>query len=424
MPDAYQAMFRTVRDSYAELADAQEKTVLANVEKAMNIGLDRAKQRLDDDLAQIRDDGLTGAEARDARDEAEARFAAAKRRHGWGKNARMSALRAQFESNRVPGPYFPLMRFGNYFVTIRDEEGKVISFDRFKSERKQMAFAAEQRRVEGQTVQAGVMDDSAMLKEQVDPTFVADIEEMVGDAINDPKVMDQIWQRWLETLPDYSIRKSRIHRKGTPGFSADAFRAFGHQMFHGSHQLARLTYALDMQKTIDDAKREADVTADPNRARLVVNEMDKRHQFAMNPTGSAWAQAASSAAFVYYLGVTPAAAMVNITQTTVVGIPILAAGFEKGSLYDSDGWPLDITDTEVICHLLHGADNGPVVTAMQIEKTYPEVGLYRATATIAETREWPVDVLFGLVSYRTEPGTWYRASLFKIYAARETGHAC
>lgn len=78
----------------------------------------------------------------------------------------------------------------------------------------------------------------------------------------------------------------------------------------------------------------------------------------------------------------------------------------------------------MICHLLHGADNGPVVTAMQIEKTYPEVGLYRATATIAETREWPVEVLFGLVSYRTEPGPWYRASLFKIYAARETGHAC
>ncbi|MEZ5674539.1 MAG: PLxRFG domain-containing protein [Thalassovita sp.] len=50
----------------------------------------------------------------------------------------------------------------------------------------------------------------------------------------------------------------------------------------------------------------------------------------MNPQGSAWAQTLTSAAFVYYLSMTPAAALVNLTQTTVVGVPIMGAYWGKG----------------------------------------------------------------------------------------------
>lgn len=172
---------------------------------------------------------------------------------------------------------------------------------------------------------------------EVDPKFVADIEELIGGAFEDSQIGDLIWQRWLETLPDYSVRRSRIHRKGRAGFSGDAFRAFGHAMFHGSHQLARLTFGIDLQKSLDEAGREAAASDDPNRQSAVVEEMVRRHEFTMSPTGAPWSAAATSAAFVYYLGVTPAAAMVNISQTTVVGIPILAAGFKKATATQAAG---------------------------------------------------------------------------------------
>lgn len=42
-----------------------------------------------------------------------------------------------------------------------------------------------------------------------------------------PEVMDAIWQRWLETLPDQSIRTSKIHRKGRQGYSKDAVAPLG-----------------------------------------------------------------------------------------------------------------------------------------------------------------------------------------------------
>lgn len=332
LPEAFQAMFSKVRDTYGELGTAIEDAVISNAEKAMKIGIDRAKIQHQEDLDQIRDDGLQGDERREALNVADAKLEAAKKRAGWNKSARLAALRAKFESNRLDGPYFPLARFGQFFMTVRDEEGKVVSFSRFETENAQKKAAAQAKADKLGEVTIGVLSDAGAMRDQVDPNFVADIEEILGEAATDPAVMDMVWQRWLETLPDTSVRRSRLHRKGTPGYDTDAFRAFARQMFHGSHQLARMTYALDMQKALEDARRQAGETTDPNRAGLVVTEMERRHEFTMNPTGSAWAQRATSAAFVYYLAVTPAAALVNVTQTTMVGIPILSAGFPKSSI--------------------------------------------------------------------------------------------
>jgi len=332
LPEAFRAMFSTVRDTYDDLGSAFEKAILDNAAKAMKIGLQRAEIRYQQDLDAVRDDGLTGQERDDAIQVAEDRLTAAKKRAGWNKQARLAALRSKFETQRLDGPYFPLARFGNFFVTVRDEEGKVISFSRFETENQQQREAAAARKQKGVEVTIGTLSDANALRGQVDPNFVADIEEILGEVTEDKTVMDMVWQKWLETLPDLSVRRSRLHRKGTKGFDGDAFRAFGRQMFHGSHQLARLTFALDMQKSLEDGRREAAQTSDPNRAGLIINEMERRHEFTMNPTGSAWAQLASSAAFIYYLAITPAAAMVNITQTSIVGIPVLAAGIRGASV--------------------------------------------------------------------------------------------
>jgi len=183
-------------------------------------------------------------------------------------------------------------------------------------------------------VQHGVMKDSASLKAQVDSTFVADVERILAESGADFQVMDVVWQRWLETLPDQSIRTAKIHRKRREGWNRDAFRAFSKHMFHGAHQLARLKYAIQMEDMIEEARLEARRPDDPNRLGLIVNEMDKRHKFTMEPIGSAAVASMSNLAFVWYLGATPAAALANISQTTVVGVPVMAARFKGASVAD------------------------------------------------------------------------------------------
>lgn len=328
LPPAFKKTYITVRDAYTELGDAFEKAIEENAEKAMTVAVRRAERAHKKKMDEIRDDGLTGRARAEAIAAADAELKTAKMMNAWSKKARLNSLRARFESNRLSGPYFPLARFGDFYVTLRDKGGKVLSFSRFEKASDQRKFAAE-KRAEGYAVETGVVKEMSA-RSAVDPGFVADVESLLDEINADEQVMDEIWQRWLHTLPDMSLRLNKLHRKGTPGYSADAFRAFGNHMFHGAHQLARLKYSLDMGEALDVAEQEARESDTPERAGLIVKEIERRHEYIMNPKGSAWAQAMTSAAFVYYLSMTPAAALVNLTQTTVVGIPILGAFHGKG----------------------------------------------------------------------------------------------
>lgn len=340
LPEAYRAMYERVRDDYKALNDEFEKTLLANIEKAQGVALRRAEQAHADRLREIADEGLAGREKADAIAEANRRLASVTRRSGWGKRAKAADLRKQFETQKVAAPYFPLARFGQYFVTARDKDGKVVHFSRHESPgvtpwiKAQRAVGAQTQETQaeakaaleaqGLAVEIGTIGETST-RDMVDPQFVADIEGILADAGIPDGVMDAVWQRWLETLPDLSVRKSRIHRKGTPGYNPDAFRAYGFQMFHGSHQLARLRFASEMTEALEAAQRQAGKAEDPVRAGLIADEMKRRHDFVMNPRGAVWAQALSSAAFIYHLGMSPAAGVVNLTQTSIQGPAILGA---------------------------------------------------------------------------------------------------
>ena len=332
LPSEFQALYPEVRAQYDKLGDDFEKAILENIQNATRIGLKRAERAHRKEMERIRDEGLEGAEKDTAIEAADAKLTAAKKRGGFGAKARIQTLRKLFESNKLKGPYFPLARFGTYFVTIRDENGAVTSFSRFAKESQQQAFMREMKDAGEARIEFGTIDQSAKLRSQVNPAFVADMEALMSEAGAPNEVLDMIWQRYLETLPDQSIRTSKIHRKGRAGYNNDALRAFGSHMFHGAHQLARLKYGLVLEEHLNDAEEEARRADNPNRALLVVAEMKKRHDFAMNPTGSSVVASMSSLAFVWYLAATPAAALANISQTTVVGAPILSARFQKAGL--------------------------------------------------------------------------------------------
>lgn len=329
-PEA-RGIYTEVRDTYTALADAYEGVLMGNMEKAINVRIKKAEREHRRELRRIRDEGLTGQAKIDALDEANRRLKAARTKTAWNRKARITQLRQQFEMERLAGPYFPLARFGNLFVTVRDKKGKVISFSRFEKAADQREFADLMRADPQQSVQVGTLNDAASLRKAVDANFVADVEDILAELPNADKIKDEVWQRYLDTLPDFSIRKNRIHRIGRAGYTSDALRAFGNSMFHGSHQLARLAHTFDMEEALDAAREQAENTKDPVRDGMVVNEMEKRHQFIMNPTGGALANAVTQASFIYFLSASPKAAFVNMFQTAVMGVPVLAANDGKWS---------------------------------------------------------------------------------------------
>ncbi|WP_421925290.1 PLxRFG domain-containing protein [Neoaquamicrobium sediminum] len=339
LPPAGRDLYNKVRDTYRQQAEETDKILLDNVRKAQKIADDRAEAQFLEELDRIDRARMQPSAKKMAIEDAKRAHAAARTKAQWSMKARLTRLRIAFEASRVQPPYFPLARFGRYYALVRDVDGGVLSFSKREKAADRDRLAAELRRAYPTAkIEVGVMDENEKAREAMDPRMVAEIETLVGGAGIDPSttaaLLDSIWQRYLETMPDLSARKRFIHRKGTAGFDVDAMRAFAHHMFHAAHQTARLTYGLELQENLNRSVDQARKSDDPTRGVTLTNELKKRHDWVMNPTSAKWSTTINSISFAWMLGATPAAAIINMTQTPMLGIPILGArlgGMAKAS---------------------------------------------------------------------------------------------
>lgn len=286
-PEA-QRIYRTVRDSYAARADAMQQALIERI-GGLELPADERKALAD-------------------------------------------RVRAHFESARVQAPYFPLARFGNYWVAAERDGQK---------EFRMMENRAQQRRVQGAyaaagwTTKAGAKIDMARAIDGASSNFMAQVTQTLADNGVRPDVADEIYQLYLRTLPDLSVRKQFIHRKGVAGYDEDALRAYAAHMNHGAYQLARLENTHKMEGMLRSMREDVKALAEEGgvnavKAARAMAEVDKRHEWVMNPKDAAWVQRVSAANFAYYLGATPAAALVNLTQGAITTFPALAARYGWG----------------------------------------------------------------------------------------------
>ncbi len=242
------------------------------------------------------------------------------------------------------GVYFPLARFGQYVVVVKGADGKVENVSRAETMaeadamRKQLlgAFPADRGFTVGKVLKS---KDFVAERDSVGRGFMEQLYGVLDKqgmtAMQRAELEDALGQLYLSSLPDLSWAKHGIHRKGTPGFSQDARRAFAQNVFHGASYLAKLRYGDQLQDQLADMQRRVDAGAgeadfDSVRAQQVVDEMAKRHDAAMNPKTNAISTALTSLGFMFHLGLSPASAMVNLTQTALVAYPVMAARWGFG----------------------------------------------------------------------------------------------
>lgn len=279
-------IYREFRDSYKDRSDAIEKALIARINDA--------------DVPQGHKDKI------------------------------IAVIRSQFESQRLQGVYFPLQRFGRYFVAAeRGETPVFLMFERLT----ELEGAVKDLRARGFKINAQGLKSAGKAQDAPSGTFVGEIIMALQKGGVSEKMQDEIYQLYLQTLPELSMRKHAIHRQAVPGFDPDAVRAFAFNMHHGAHQLARLRYAHKLQAVLtmlqqhQDALRKED-GADTRKiaaADAILGELARRHEWIMNPTDNQVTSLVSSFGFIYYLGLTPAASLVNLTQTALVSFPYLAS---------------------------------------------------------------------------------------------------
>jgi hypothetical protein len=267
------------------------------------------------------------------------------------KGKLIAQITQTFQEAQQLGVYFPLMRYGNYWLRIG--KGKSSEFYMFESAAARNNYARKRAEElnqdydeiladgtfevgdELQTMRNDIVESSQMLKDifkaiegnaQVDPvtgrTSITDV-----DAIK-----DQVYQMYLMTLPDRDIRKKFTHRQGKTGFSADVLRNFITSQHTAANQLARLAYADEIRLGIGSAY--AELAGNPDKLKLAafVDEIAIRATAEMTPQVPGefnWDQLASlgNQAVFYYMLTSPKSALIQMTQLPIVGLPVLVSRY-------------------------------------------------------------------------------------------------
>ncbi|EKF9768240.1 PLxRFG domain-containing protein [Vibrio cholerae] len=243
------------------------------------------------------------------------------------RKAMLAELRQRHE-RAAKGLYFPLSRHGDYWIDFADENGER-QFIMFET-KGEMELAAEKLRKAGFSLNSGMKAQFNAVQKASLP-FVADVLQLVKQAnMHTPakeSLSDEIYQMYLRTLPARSMRRNFIHRKGVAGFSQDAVRALADQGFRQSRQQARLDHMDILDNHLDSIQKYVHELPNNVEADRVVEELNKRHEWLRNPSRAGWAQKLTSLGFVWMLGLTPAAALVNLTQNLQVALPILGSRY-------------------------------------------------------------------------------------------------
>lgn len=247
--------------------------------------------------------------------------------------------------DQIKGVYFPLARFGKYVVVMRNQNGQAEVISRAETMNEAENLRNELMLKYPQFKADDVKKDAKFnaSRDVVGRGFMSDLFDEVGNLGLDKKAQadfeDTLSQLYLSSMPDLSWAKHGIHRKGTAGFSQDARRAFAQHMFSGANYLGKLRYGDQLAQQLDEMKKYSEeefkkgIGYDQRTARSVIDEMEERHTLLMNPKGHPISSLLTSVGFMYYMGLSPAAAMVNLSQTALIAYPLMGAKWN----YDKSG---------------------------------------------------------------------------------------
>jgi hypothetical protein len=220
------------------------------------------------------------------------------------KGKLIAQIKQMYEDGKNLYPYFPLMRYGQYWIRVGKGVGREFymfenAFDRnmFLRQRfRQLQAAGETRSLkemlEAETIDMGNDLSNARKKMEADASgLVKEMFKAIDDgaknnnldakAIEDLK--DQIYQMYLQTLPDRNFRRQFMHRQGTTGFTGDVARNFVETGTNMANQLARIKFGPKIMGEIERAQDS--LKGNPDKAKLgeFVTEMRMRAEQQVRP---------------------------------------------------------------------------------------------------------------------------------------------
>lgn len=221
--------------------------------------------------------------------------------------------------------YAPLMRFGQYTIHVKGQDGESIYFGMYESQREsnlaKLALAQEFR---GATITQGTMSkEEHKLYAGITPESLEQFGNMLGLGSQGDSAQDKAFQAYLQKAKNnHSALKRLIHRKGTAGYSEDIGRVLASFVYSNARMAAGGLNAGRLESAIEAIPKE--------EGKLRDVAMGLR-SYIQDPQEEG--QAVRGMLFAQYLGGSLASAMVNMTQPFAVTMPWLSqyGGMKKAS---------------------------------------------------------------------------------------------
>lgn len=221
-------------------------------------------------------------------------------------------------------PYFPMVRFGEFTVTVRDPQTqKIDHFSAYqtKSERDAAVKLLYKQYAGGRDISVSKM-----------PENVGEFQGLPGPLLEQIKQnlpgLDQKQKDWLDKFshlmsPEQSFKKRWLERKGTPGYSLDGIRAFAQYFRSASRYLARIEFKDQIQEQIKSLEDGVGKAKDGTRRQIIVETL-KEHAEWMDTPGKDWVNFRALVTH-FHLGFSFSSAFINLTQVPVVTYPYLSS---------------------------------------------------------------------------------------------------
>jgi hypothetical protein len=259
-------------------------------------------------------------------------------------NPEIIKIRQHFAKYKIE-PYFPIRRFGRFSLQLLEDQGQK-EFYMFESASERKAFMKTRipelekklgRKLTDKEIKPrnGVGD---MVSDNLqDFTFLSELKQIIQsskgidtDALK-ANLEESLEQLYFLTLPDQSVRKMFMNRKGTAGMDTDMLRAFTSSAFHMAYQQSRYKVSRGLYNDLDTARKDvADMGEEGTPLAEYVGELKQRLSYIMNPTDTgAIPSFLSNTAFIWFM-TSPASAIVNMLGVPAVGMPVVSAKFGWG----------------------------------------------------------------------------------------------
>lgn len=232
----------------------------------------------------------------------------------------LNKLKADYTLLRK-APYFPHMWFGRYSVIVKDAKGATVAMMTGQTKKEQQRLKVEaQKQFPGMRISDGLLKDEEM-------SFIG----MPGPLLRMLKSkLPKLTAEQLRTLndlehilsPSQSFSKRLLERKNVAGFSTDTLRVFANYGTSAANHLARMEFAEELLKTVDDMDADAHASMLEGTRRQEIAAWLRGHfEYIMDPSDD-YAKL-RTAISLWFLGYNPKSALLNATQLAVTTGPFL-----------------------------------------------------------------------------------------------------